>query len=109
MNWRGRYIQRLEWTGSKFIDVSENVQQINPQRQDGETMPDWCTLLSVFKWNGSDYLTCSSLTPFLQGRPKLYVRQGERIVPVDNTRGNATFDEWTNRKSIRLTMTERQS
>ena len=98
MNWRGRYIQRLEWTGSKFIDVSEKVQQVNPQRQDGETMPDWCTLFSVFKWKGNDYLTCSSLTPFLQGRPKVYVRQGERIVPVDNSRGNATFDEWTNRE-----------
>ena len=98
MNWRGRYIQRLEWTGSKFIDVSEKVQQINPQRQDGETMPDWCTLLSVFKWNGSDYLTCSSLTPFLQGRPKLYVKKGERIVTVDNSKGAATFDEWTNRE-----------
>lgn len=98
MNWRGRYIQRLEWTGSKFIDVSENVQQVNPQRQDNEKMPDWCTLLSVVEWNGDDYLTCSSLTPFLQGRPKLYMRQKEQIVALDNSRDSASFDEWTNRE-----------
>ena len=98
MNWRGRYIQWLEWSGSKFTDVSEKIQQVNPQRQDDEKMPDWCTLLSVINLNGNDYLTCSSLTPFLQGRPKLYVRQEGKIVALESSEASTSFDEWTNRE-----------
>lgn len=98
MNWRGRYIQRLEWQGSKFVDASENVQQIQPQRQENERMPDWCTILTPINWSGKDYLTCSSLTPYLQGRPKLYVRDGTNILAVDNSKESASFDEWTNRE-----------
>ena len=98
MNWRGRFIQRLEWDGTKFVDASEKVQQINPQRQGGETMPDWCTLLSFVEWNGADYITCSSFSPFLQGRPKIYMRDGEKIIAVPNDKKSASFHEWTNRE-----------
>jgi len=98
MNWRGRFIQRLEWNGKKFTDVSEQVQQVNPQRQEGEQMPDWCTLFTPIRWNGDDYMSCSSLTPFLQGRPKLYLRKGKRIIALPNDKNSASFDEWTNRE-----------
>ena len=98
MNWRGRFIQRLEWDGTKFVDASEKVQQVNPQRQEGETMPDWCTILSFVEWQGADYITCSSLTPFLQGRPKVYMRDNEKIIAIPNDRASASFNEWTNRE-----------
>lgn len=98
MNWRGRFIQRLEWDGKKFEDVSEQVQQVNPQRQQDEQMPDWCTIFTPLKWNGNDYMTCSSLTPFLQERPKLYMRDGTQIIALPNDKNSASFDEWTNRE-----------
>lgn len=98
MNWRGRFIQRLEWKGTEFVDVSDTVQQVNPQRQEGERMPDWCTILSAVTWNGTDYITCSSLTPFLQGRPKIYMRNGDKVIAVPNDRKSASFNEWTNRE-----------
>ena len=43
-------------------------------------------------------MTCSSLTPFLQGRPKLYMRKGAQIIALPNDRNSASFDEWTNRE-----------
>lgn len=98
MNWRGRFIQRLKWDGSKFLDDSSNVEQVNPQRQDGENMPDWCTLLKVVKLKENDFLTCSSLTPFLQGRPKIYTRKGNKVIALPNDKKSASFNEWTNRE-----------
>jgi hypothetical protein len=98
MNWRGRYIQRLELKGSEFIDVSNNVEQINPQRQDSENMPDWCSVLSIANWNGDDYLSCSTHTPYLQGRPKLYIRENNQILAIPNTSQSASFNEWDNRE-----------
>ena len=98
MNWRGRYIQRLELKGSEFIDVSNNVEQINPQRQDSENMPDWCSVLSIANWNGDDYLSCSTHTPYLQSRPKLYIRENNQILAIPNTTQSASFNEWDNRE-----------
>ena len=56
------------------------------------------TLLKILKWNADTYVTCSSLTPFLQGRPKLYVRRDDKIIAIENNRESASFDEWTNRE-----------
>ena len=94
--WRGRYIQKLDWDGSKFIDVSDNVEQSNPEKQNDEKCCDWCTTLDFFELDGKDFLSCNSITPYKLQRPKIYQINQDNITPVSNTKDSNFSPAFTN-------------
>jgi len=104
--WRGRYIQLLDIQNDKLVDQSHQVVQINPKADQNLYSPDWCTRIFYKKISDlkSNALICTTLTPYLQGRNKVYVWDESKLKPLVIQENRIRIEKWSARGIVPVTL-----